>query len=292
MKKIVVFVIVFVLITTLIGSVFFVFPVKYKEIILKYSSRFDIDGYIVASVINIESGYDKSAKSTAGAIGLMQLLPSTAEEIAVKLNKDFSENDLCNPETNIEFGCYYLSYLFDYFNGNIINVLSAYNWGLNNVRNWIKEGNVDENGNITLKRTQEINRDSFIKYMLYCRTLISNYTNLDIETENFYEEYDLLKSSGLLDLIMSSFIPETEIAEFKIILKMKQEDLIFNNNSTHNYVSNQIGRIENLVSTVVNPTIESITSYLNNLDEKDSKRLVSRIDKILGKLDRLVKSSK
>lgn len=151
---------------------------------------------------------------------------------------------------------------------------------------------VDENGNITLKRTQEINRDSFIKYMLYCRTLISNYTNLDIETENFYEEYDLLKSSGLLDLIMSSYIPETEIAEFKIILKMKQEDLIFNNNSTHNYVSNQIGRIENLVSTVVNPTIESITSYLNNLDEKDSKRLVSRIDKILGKLDRLVKSSK
>lgn len=151
---------------------------------------------------------------------------------------------------------------------------------------------VDENGNITLKRTQEINRDSFIKYMLYCRTLISNYTNLDIETENFYEEYDLLKSSGLLDLIMSSYIPETEIAEFKIILKMKQEDLIFNNNSTHNYVSNQIGRIENLVSTVVNPTIESITNYLNNLDEKDSKRLVSRIDKILGKLDRLVKSSK
>jgi hypothetical protein len=151
---------------------------------------------------------------------------------------------------------------------------------------------IDENGNITLKRTQEINRDSFIKYMLYCRTLISNYTNLDIETENFYEEYDLLKSSGLLDLIMSSYIPETEIAEFKIILKMKQEDLIFNNNSTHNYVSNQIGRIENLVSTVVNPTIESITSYLNNLDEKDSKRLVSRIDKILGKLDRLVKSSK
>lgn len=151
---------------------------------------------------------------------------------------------------------------------------------------------VDENGNTTLKRTQEINRDSFIKYMLYCRTLISNYTNLDIETENFYEEYDLLKSSGLLDLIMSSYIPETEIAEFKIILKMKQEDLIFNNNSTHNYVSNQIGRIENLVSTVVNPTIESITNYLNNLDEKDSKRLVSRIDKILGKLDRLVKSSK
>ena len=148
MKKIVVFVIVFVLITTLIGSVFFMFPVKYKEIILKYSSRFDIDDYIVASVINIESGYDKSAKSTAGAIGLMQLLPSTAEEIAVKLNKDFSENDLCNPETNIEFGCYYLSYLFVYFNGNIINVLSAYNWGLNNVRNWIKEGNVEENGNI------------------------------------------------------------------------------------------------------------------------------------------------
>ena len=155
---------------------------------------------------------------------------------------------------------------------------------------------MDENGNAILERTNEVNRDSFVQYMLFCRTLISNYTNLEIESENFYEDYDLLKNSGLLDLLVAnsgengSLIPSTEITEFKTILKMKQEDLIFNNTATHNYISNQIGRIENLVSTVVSPSVKSLTTYLNGLDEKDSKRLVSKIDKILGKLDKNIKT--
>lgn len=155
---------------------------------------------------------------------------------------------------------------------------------------------VDENGNTTLERTNEVNRDSFVQYMLFCRTLISNYTNLEIESENFYEDYDLLKNSGLLDLLVAnsgengSLIPSTEITEFKTILKMKQEDLIFNNTTAHNYISNQIGRIENLVSTVVSPSVKSLTTYLNGLDEKDSKRLASRIDKILAKLDKSIKN--
>lgn len=155
---------------------------------------------------------------------------------------------------------------------------------------------VDENGNPTLERTNEVNKNSFVQYMLFCRTLISNYTNLEIVSENFYEEYDLLKHSGLLDLLVAdadgngSLIPSTEIVEFKTILKMKQEDLIFNNTTAHNYISNQISRVENLVSTVVSPSAKSLVSYLNGLDEKDSKRLVSKIDKILGKLDKVIKT--
>jgi len=82
-----------------------------------------------------------------------------------KLNNDFNKEDLYNPDTNIAFGCYYLSYLMDYFGGNIINVLSAYNWGLNNVRNWIKEGNVDENGNIINIPVKETN-DYLKKYKI------------------------------------------------------------------------------------------------------------------------------
>ena len=165
MKKIGVFLIIIVLCASLIGGFFLIFPIKYKDIILKYSSRYGVDSYIIASVINIESGYDKNAKSSAGAMGLMQLLPSTAEEIAHKLNMDFITNDLYIPEINVEFGCYYLSYLMNYFDGNIENVLSAYNWGINNVRNWISEGNIDTNGsikNIPIKET----RDYLKKYKL------------------------------------------------------------------------------------------------------------------------------
>ncbi|MBE5757531.1 MAG: lytic transglycosylase domain-containing protein [Clostridiales bacterium] len=132
-----------------ISTIFMLFPLKYKDLIIKYSKEYGLHAYLVASVINIESRYDKNAKSSAGAIGLMQLLPSTAEEVSKKLNIDFETSDLYLEEVNIQMGCYYLSYLLDYYNGNAINSLSAYNWGLNNVNNWLDLGNVDENGTIT-----------------------------------------------------------------------------------------------------------------------------------------------
>ena len=122
--------------------------------IKKYSSMFNLDSSVVASVINIESSYDVNAVSKAGAMGLMQLMPSTAEDVAKKLNID--KYDLFNPEDNIEFGCFYIRYLLDMFNDNLVNALCAYNWGLNNVKLWINKGNVDDSGtiiNIPVKET-------------------------------------------------------------------------------------------------------------------------------------------
>lgn len=117
------------------------------DIISKYSYEYNLSKSLVASVINIESHYDSKAISDAGAIGLMQLMPNTAEEIARKLGvEDYDLNDV---EINIRFGCYYLRYLLDMFDENIINSLCAYNWGLKNVQNWLHEGNLDDSGTIT-----------------------------------------------------------------------------------------------------------------------------------------------
>lgn len=128
--------------------VFVRFPTRYSNYINKYSSEYNVPKDMVASVINIESGYDSNAISSAGACGLMQIMPSTAFDMASRLKIDISYDDLFDPEINIQLGCYYLRYLLDMFNGNKINTLSAYNWGLSSVKNWIASGNVDENGNV------------------------------------------------------------------------------------------------------------------------------------------------
>ncbi len=89
----------------------------------------------------------------------MQLLPSTAVDLANRLKMiDFEVADLFDPSVNIELGAFYLRYLLDMFDDNLTNALCAYNWGLNNVRNWIGLGNVDGSNTITnipIKETSE-----------------------------------------------------------------------------------------------------------------------------------------
>lgn len=148
-KTLTIFIGVLLFLLLLIFLILCLFPKKHLDIIQKYASQYNIESYVVASVINVESGYDENALSNANARGLMQLLPSTAEEIANKLKIDFQEDDLFDVDINIHFGCYYLSYLLDIFDNNLINALCAYNWGLNNVREWINDGNIDESNTIT-----------------------------------------------------------------------------------------------------------------------------------------------
>lgn len=150
MKKLLVIISINVLIiAVVILTIFLLFPRKFTDEIEKYCKEFKLEQSLVYSVINIESGYNPEVVSNVGAIGLMQLLPTTAEEIALKLNEDFIIGDLKSPEKNIKYGCFYLRYLIDLFDGNIDNALCAYNWGLNNVKNWILKGNKNNNGTIT-----------------------------------------------------------------------------------------------------------------------------------------------
>lgn len=150
MKKIIWISIVLVGVICLVVILFFaMFPRKYNDLIDKYANEYNLDKYLIASVINIESGYDSNSVSKAGAMGLMQILPSTAFDIAGRIGIEIEKNDLFDEEINIHLGAFYLRYLLDLFDGNIDNTLSAYNWGLSNVKNWINEGNIDDTGTIT-----------------------------------------------------------------------------------------------------------------------------------------------
>ena len=156
----------------LIAILFVVFryPTKYKSIIDKYSVEYGVDNSLVASVINIESNYDKNSVSSVGAVGLMQLMPSTAYDVAKRLNLKIEYGDLFDENINIRLGTYYLRYLLDMFDGNEINALSAYNWGLSNVKMWMSYGNINKFGeieNLPVKETENYLKKYKISKFMY-----------------------------------------------------------------------------------------------------------------------------
>ena len=109
------------------------FPLKYRQEIITAAKTYSVDPVLVASVINAESGFDKNKVSPKQAVGLMQLLPSTAAAMAQN-----NEIDLFDPATNITLGVKYLAYLINKFQ-DIDTALFAYNAGEGNVARWLSE---------------------------------------------------------------------------------------------------------------------------------------------------------
>jgi len=103
--------------------------------IVAESQRANIDPLFVAAVIKSESAFKHQAKSEAGAMGLMQLLPSTGEYISKVTNIDWhGSGKLNDPQYNLRLGIAYIKYLRDLFNGNLEYALIAYNWGPANLQ--------------------------------------------------------------------------------------------------------------------------------------------------------------
>ena len=129
------------LLAALVVSNISCYPLKYKEEIVSCSTKYGLEPSLVAAIIYSESSFKNVAKSDKGAVGLMQIMPQTAEWISGELS---IENDLENAKTNIEFGCFYLKYLFSKFDLEI-EVLCAYNAGEAKAREWkAMLGNITE----------------------------------------------------------------------------------------------------------------------------------------------------
>ena len=173
-----------------------IYPLQYETYVEKYSEKNNLDKYLVYAVIKVESNFKPEATSSAGAIGLMQLMEETAVERlnvisssenssnennllnAASINEetDSSEpdnNDLYDPETNIKIGTSYLAYLIELYDGNIVLALTAYNAGLGNVEKWIKDGIIKANGsdieNIPYKETENYVRKILSSYQMYLK---------------------------------------------------------------------------------------------------------------------------
>ena len=116
------------------------YPLHYEQIVRGHARNYDLDPALLAAVIYQESKFRADAKSSSGAIGLMQLRPQTAEGIAIRTGgTHFRVSDLYNPEINVRYGSWYLRHLLDKY-GDEKDALAAYNAGQHNVDEWRAEG--------------------------------------------------------------------------------------------------------------------------------------------------------
>src|SRR3990167_8228673 len=105
------------------------FPLEYKDLIMKYSTEYNLEPTFVAGVMYTESHFNKDATSRVGARGLMQIMPATGASIAKRVgDNSYNVDKLFDPETNIRYGSWYLRYLMDNY-GEINAVLAGYNGG-------------------------------------------------------------------------------------------------------------------------------------------------------------------
>ena len=126
-----------------------IYPQNYSKLVDTYAKKYDINTSVIYALIRSESFFDKEVVSSAGAIGLTQLMSPTAEEIAQKLR--VKEYTLTDPETNINFGTYYLSELIRRGDGSLLRAFFSYNAGFRKVTTWLnssmmefgKTGNLD-----------------------------------------------------------------------------------------------------------------------------------------------------
>ena len=115
-----------------------IFPLDYWPLIRKYADAHRLDPYLVAALIAQESTFTPDVRSSANAVGLMQLIPGTARRYAQKLGIRYSSRILTQPETNIRLGTRYFSELTDRFGGAHF-ALAGYNAGERRVAQWIAE---------------------------------------------------------------------------------------------------------------------------------------------------------
>lgn len=116
------------------------YPLRYEQIVTAHARNYRLDPALLAAVIYSESKFEADARSAAGALGLMQLLPDTAQGIALRTGgAKFTVDDLLDPEVNVRYGSWYLRNLLDKYEDERL-ALAAYHAGQGNVDAWLKAG--------------------------------------------------------------------------------------------------------------------------------------------------------
>ncbi len=145
---------------------------EYSEYVNKYAELYEIDPMWIYAIIKVESNFNKDATSGSGAKGLMQLMDNTASDLAKELSIfNFDSNMLYDPEINIMLGTMYFSKLLVKYNDNYALAIAAYNGGIGNVDNWIKNGIIESDGsnieNVPYKETNMYVRKTLNAYSAY-----------------------------------------------------------------------------------------------------------------------------
>ncbi|MCL6453327.1 MAG: lytic transglycosylase domain-containing protein [Alicyclobacillus sp.] len=159
------------------------YPIGFEGQIVAAAHQNELDPLLVASVIRVESQFHEDDVSHAGAIGLMQLMPQTAQWIAVQMaaegtplpggQAETETSQLASPALNIRLGTWYIRYLTEQFHGNTVAAIAAYNSGPQRVKGWLAAGTWDGKlahiTDIPVGETRHFVDRVFYNYSLYRR---------------------------------------------------------------------------------------------------------------------------
>lgn len=124
------------------------YPQSYSEQVTRYAKEFNVEEPLVYAVIRTESGFRPEVESAAGAMGLMQIMPSTFDWLQEHLEGEivYSADSLYDPDINIRYGTYLLSILLSEHNNDIKTAAAAYNAGTANVGSWLEDSAYSSDG--------------------------------------------------------------------------------------------------------------------------------------------------
>ena len=128
------------------------YPRKYSEFVEKYAEAYNVPEALIYATIKVESNFEPNAVSSAGAKGLMQIMPDTFLWLTgdEHLGENLHKSELFDAEVSIKYGTYYLNYLYQKFDRNWNTALAAYNGGEGNVAKWLADPEYsDGEGNLT-----------------------------------------------------------------------------------------------------------------------------------------------
>lgn len=147
-----------------------VYKKEYSEYVTKYAEQYGVEENLIYALIKAESNFNPDAVSHQNAKGLMQLMQSTAEDLAKKSKINLNNENILEPEVNIQLGTQYIASLLNKY--DCVEVaLAAYNAGSGNVDKWISAGKIKADGsdieNIPYKETNTYVRKIMRDYEVY-----------------------------------------------------------------------------------------------------------------------------
>lgn len=160
------------------------YPFPYLDLIEKWAATYKVNPVMVTALIRQESRFEAKAKSTAGATGLMQVMPDTAKWIAPQIGKDIKNINLEDPEDNIMLGSWYLGHTHDTYKNNSLLAIASYNAGPGNVSRWLQQPNIPKDDPdefveaIPFNETKNYVRQVFGNYWNYLRLYNPEISNL------------------------------------------------------------------------------------------------------------------
>ena len=147
-----------------------IYKKEYSEYVSKYAEEYDVDENLIYALIKAESNFNAKAVSHQNAKGLMQLMQSTAQDLASRSQISLTNDNILEPDVNINLGTQYIASLLTKYD-SIEVALAAYNAGSGNVDKWIKNGTIKADGsdieNIPYKETNTYVRKIMRDYKIY-----------------------------------------------------------------------------------------------------------------------------